>query len=469
MTLHSARAAQQQRLPVSGKIRPGIKVLTAKVAAMPGATKVYDEGMSIGASFDDIEKTLKAKIKNCPESPLIPRNAPYFRVSDDDFATPGAAAAIMKRYAAADGFLYEFPIIFPSDDIDLIFRRSFEAWRASELSFWSEVNPSTGELDCMRRQAIKPTQGPNRRKYFWGGRPIERVGPCDPNTCEIFGIGHCKHHCTLYFYVPGCPGVGVIELDFTSAYAYAGIMEILTFVKTGLGHIKGTHNSQPIFWISQLKEDVSRVDYDKGKAERSEQWIIKIEAPGLDMAEVFALQETGAVLSLPAPPQRMLLATPVAPEIPVAPLTTPIDPIKALRKQVNDLVKTLGLKMSEFVTRQATDFGPDWSTTAASLEAVLQRMEHAKETGEFSALVPVPVEVAHVSSESLTPATAEDVSKQGVASAEEPKTNDLPATPASVEALTPAAMEAVPEQSVVAPGPTDTSGTALTKKSGKTA
>ncbi len=342
--LHSARATQQQRLPVSGKIRPGIKVLTLKTAAMPGATKVYEDGVQCGASFDDIEKSLKAKIKGCPDYPLTPRNVGYFRVCAEDFLTPGAAAEIMKRYAGPDGLLREFPVIFPSDDIDLVFTQQFIVWKSTTMVFWSEPNPSTNTLECMRYKPLSVR--PKNRRVRFGGRESEKVRDCDPNDCDSFGMGMCKNHGTLRFYVPGCPGIGLIELHFTSIYAKLGISEVLAFVKEGLGYIRGTYNAKPIFWITKTEDNVSRVDHEKGTVERTDQWIIKIEARGLDMAEVLAFQETGGQLLLPPSTPQALLAAPPEP-IQTALIEPPkkdtrSNAIESKRQQTFKLVKTLG-------------------------------------------------------------------------------------------------------------------------------
>lgn len=450
-TLHSARAAQAQRLPVTGKIRPGIKVLTAKARAIQGAQKVYDDGVAAGASFDDIEKALK-QMQGCPAYPLTPRNAPYFRVVPDDFTTPGAAEAIIERYAADDGNVYTFPVIFPADDLNLIFREGFEAWKASELSFWSEPDPQTGELLCKKRQEIKADK--TRRKR-WGGRPVETVGPCDPNGCDIFGAGHCMHHGSLYFYVPGCPGVGFIELQFTSIYASLGIGEVLELVQHGLGHIKGTHNGEPIFWISKKRQEVSRIDWEKGKAERTEQYIISIEARGLDMAKVFAMQEMGTAPMLAAPaksggalpylsneereapgtgeqmeethgvlqgeaeetdegsyiaqgvkardfssgnsnsnnqptePESRPQAEP-APETAAAPAAAGTkDIVKALRAEAFELVKKLGIDAKQFGERMAADIGAEWSTDMEALDQAIQLLTEATQSGDTTHILPL--------------------------------------------------------------------------------
>lgn len=386
-SLHSARAMQQQMFPVAGKIRAGIKVMTKATAAIAGAPDIYARGIRCGASFKDIEASL-INHPGCTANPLTPSNVGYFRVCAEDFSTPGAAAEIMKRYAGPDGLLREFPVIFPSDNIDLVFRESFEAWNAKELVRWSDIDSATGTLGCMRRQDVTPEQRQSRRKHFWGGRKVDKIGPCDPNTCDLFGSGKCKHNGTLYFYVPGCPGVGVIELEFSSFYASSGIMRTLTFVQSGLGHIQGTYKGKPIFWISKVLRDVSRVDYEKGKTTRTEHWIITIDARGVDMSELFAAQENGGELLMPdrASLRELPPVTRVYDDfVPAVQSLSAAD----MRIMVIDRVRAMpGAKMTTFATRMDTDFGKGWGTNADVLRTVLRRLDYAEETGDLSELAP---------------------------------------------------------------------------------
>lgn len=299
-TLHAAAAVQQQKLPVVGKIRPGIKVPTAKARGVPGVIDAYTAGLKAGATYDDIALAMK-KINGCPAYPLTPKNSPYFRVHPSDFA-PGQAEKIMELYATkrpgdSQPHLYSFPVVFPSDDIDIVFREQFEAWKASEIMHWSENGK------CMQRQQLKPDQ--NRRKRQWGGRPTEVVGPCDPNNCDFFGNGDCKHMGSLYFWIPGVTGVGVIELEFSSIYASMGIMEVLEMVQVGMGRIKGTLGGKPIFTISKIQQDVSVMDWQAGKAKRQGQQIIRLEASGLDMTRILADQESRQ-LEAPKPVARLV-------------------------------------------------------------------------------------------------------------------------------------------------------------------
>lgn len=329
---HSGTQATRDRLPVSGIIRPGIKVLTKAAAeGIPGAVDIYNRGMDAGASFDDIERALRKAATDFARRPLMPRNAPYFSVRQGDFTQPGAAQLIMDSYAEKrDGdevpHLYSFPVVFPSDDIDLVFRESFEAWKSAELYRWSAPDPETGVIQCMRRQEIVPDKARRKR---WGGRPIESCGPCNPNDCDIFAAGECSHVGSLSFWVPGIRGVGVIELPFKSVYASLGIGEVLDAVKLGLGHIRGTYQGQPIFRVSKVRRNVSRINWETGKSERSEQWIIQLEADGLDMVAIMSGQSV-PMMAHDAPQQRVEL------------IAHDDLAVKDLRKQRAEIIAALG-------------------------------------------------------------------------------------------------------------------------------
>lgn len=294
----SAPQPQRQRLPVAGKIRPGVKILTAAAKRIPGADTIYKEGVEAGATFEAIEAALR-KLPGAPQYPTTPRNSPYFRVNQADFLQPGAAKTLLDLYGEDRGEgvqLYQFPVVFPSDDLDVIFQEQFEAWRASELLHWSEPGPDG--LQCMQRQAPVIERA---RRHRWGGRDVAAVGPCDPNACDLFGSGQCKHNGTLYFWVPGLLGAGLIELAFTSVYASLGIAEIIEMVRAGLGRVRGTWDSKPIFRISKTKESVSSVDWSTGKVGRQDQYIIRLEA-ALDMVAILSHAEQ------PAEPPRSAVA-----------------------------------------------------------------------------------------------------------------------------------------------------------------
>jgi hypothetical protein len=341
----SGAVSSSRRLPVAGKLRPGVKVLTKAAASNPALVAIYNDGVAAGASFDDIAAAM-AKVKDAPKFPMTPKNVGYFVARQCDFSTPGAAATLLDLYGEVrhgdpERHIYTLPIIFPSDDVDLVFREQFEAWRASELHRWSEADPVSGVLQCMRRVEVAPDKTARKR---WGGRPTEAERPCDPNNCVLFGKGECKHIGSLAFWVPGVTGTGVIELTFTSIYASLGIAETLEMVRAGLGRISGLHNGKPIFWLSKGRERVSRMNWETGKPEKTDQWIIRLEASGLDMVQVLSGVHEQAALPAPERAEVRALEAPtdaVIEEAPVSTAPTTAKEIKELRSQLGALRDTL--------------------------------------------------------------------------------------------------------------------------------
>lgn len=396
--LHASNTVSaSRRLPTAGKIRPGVKVLTQAAAKVAGAIECYNKGVADGLSFDTIFAELK-KIKGMPNWPLTPKNAPYFTVRQCDFTTDGAAKAIMDRYATVrpgdpEPRLYSFPVIFPSDSLDLIFREQFEAWKASELVRWSEIDPESGELMCLRRSSTAPDPQSRRR---WGGRPTEAERACNPNDCALFGNGDCKHVGSLAFWVPGVPGVGTIELTFTSVYASMGVAETLDMVRMGLGRVSGLlPNGSPIFWISKRRDRVARMNWETGKTEKTEQWIIQLEASGLDMSQVLhapalaAPERVEPAPALEAPkPEPVVEPEPVAAH--VAHHEAPDPAVAELRKQLSALVSTLGWDPDDLRDWVSTNYGgPEAARNPESLEAMVRTL-----TGLAEAMASQP-EPAH--------------------------------------------------------------------------
>lgn len=280
---------------VVGQVDPGIQALTpAAIQNIENAQQIYDQGVEAGASFDSIMATLRQVNPKFTKRPLAPKNVPYFRVIQEDFAAPGAAEKIMELYGEDRGDgngrqLYSFPILLPSDDLDFFFQESFKAWKSKELFRWSSETPDG--LKCTRKQDITQDKSKRRR---WGQRPDEFIRDCDPNDCDIFENGECEHYGTLYFWIYRIPGIGLIKMEFKSKNASHGISEIVELALSGLGSIKGTRNGKPIFTISKTLENVSHVDWGKGSVARRRQYIIRMDASGIDMGEIMAQQELGA-------------------------------------------------------------------------------------------------------------------------------------------------------------------------------
>ena len=77
--VHGAAAITRQRLPVAGKIRPGIKVLTRKAAEIREVKAAFDAGIEAGASYDDIERAFSTAIAGLDvpdfeQAPALPQS-----------------------------------------------------------------------------------------------------------------------------------------------------------------------------------------------------------------------------------------------------------------------------------------------------------------------------------------------------------------------------------------------------------
>jgi hypothetical protein len=219
--LDEARA----RLPVAGRVRTGIKVLTSAAKANAEAVRLYQDGLGRGASFDEIERLIRDRT-GIDKPPLVPRNTPYFRVSRRDFTMPELADRIMDLYAEDRGEgrqLYRFPVVFPFDSWLENMPHGMRAYASSGLKFWSEYD-AAGKRFCMTYAPAQAASPANRRaQRTWGGRQHvlreDNGGACAPAQCGEYQCGGCKLTGRLLFHIPGIPGASLIELDTTSFYS----------------------------------------------------------------------------------------------------------------------------------------------------------------------------------------------------------------------------------------------------------
>jgi hypothetical protein len=406
MTITSARVTRSSgtsetrpmRPPIAGKIRAGIKILTPAAAKVDGADAIYRNGVATGESFDDIAAKI-AKLPGMPKNdrgrtrmPLMPTNVPYFTVAKSTFAVPAAADRIMDLYGEPDRDggperrLYTLPIIFPSDDLDLVFPEDFQAWKASERYRWSNVSVDADGrrvLKCMKYPDMAPSKA--RRRQFGGRVPVVDRD-CNPNDCPIFDAGECKHHGALYFWVPGVEGGGLIELKFTSVYAPLNIMPMLDLVRAGIGRISGLQNGRPIFALSKTLDNVARLNLETGKPEKTRHWIIRLETPGLVMSNVLA--GTANIDALPAPKPTAAAALPSPQDVPpVEQQDTQTNQHpgprqftaeqKAKRKRIAECMRFLGWDYKQLHDWLTEEFGDPSviSTDDEALEAAVDKIE----------------------------------------------------------------------------------------------
>lgn len=283
------------RIPVGGRIRAGIKVLTATAAKVARAVQIYDAGVASGQKWGVIEKRLMEECK-FERSPLTPRNVPYFSLFRSDFAMPEVADRIMELYAEdrGDGVkrLYRFPVIMPFDFWQANVPHSLRAFSRAGLKYWSEYDQQ-GVRHCLTHAPVEQGQ-----KRVFGGRGTalraDNEGVCNPEKCREYQSGECKLSGELLCYLPGIPGASCVSVPSTSFYSMQGMRQQMEMVLSIRGRISGTEGGKPVFWLTKVQEEVSMIE--NGQPKRVKQWIVKLEA-NLDMSKLFAAHEPPALLA----------------------------------------------------------------------------------------------------------------------------------------------------------------------------
>lgn len=343
------------RVPISGKIRVGIMVLTADGKRLKEAEEIYAEGVRDGRSWDAIEGAIKRANPEFTKSPLTPKNAPYFTVFAHDFGMPEVADIIMEKHGEdrGDGVkrLYRIPLVFGLDLMEQVLPHQFAAWSRNERLFWSEYG-ADGVRHCMTHEAVPMDQHSKRANKVFGGRKSvfrkDNAGVCNPDACPQFQKGECKLSGQLVAYVPDVPGVGMVAIPTTSIYSLTRIRDKLAVVYQLRGRISGTHNGKPIFWLTKREEEVSMIDPHTGLAKKVKQYLVVLEED-VDMTKVLASMEApalahagaqaAAALAAPAP-VAAAEAAPVAAQ-PAAPVAAaPAAAPEAPRVRTADEIRT---------------------------------------------------------------------------------------------------------------------------------
>lgn len=275
------------RIPIGGRIRAGIKVLTKKAEEVAEARAIYVAGVAAGKAFDTIEREIAQRCPNL-KNPLTPKNVPYFTVRGEDFPNPELARQIMDMYAEDRGEggkrLYRFPVVFPADAWQNVMPHELVTWTASERRYWSEYSEDGQTRYCKTHEAV-PVDGNGRRTIrIFGGRKTvlreENAGLCDPESCPEYQAKKCNLTGRFIFFIPGIKSISAFDLQTNSFYAMQAAIEKFTtigFMRGG--RISGFLDGQRTpFYISKRLVEVSRID-DEGRATRVAQWLIELEAP----------------------------------------------------------------------------------------------------------------------------------------------------------------------------------------------
>lgn len=274
------------RIPIGGKIRAGIKVLTRKAAEQPKAQTIYNQGVASGQSFDQIERALAEALPKL-KTPLVPRNVQWFTVRPQDFSNPEIAEQIVATHGEDRGEgrrLYRFPVVFPSDHWQTVMPHELAAWGTHEKHFWSQYSADGRVRHCMTHAPV-PVDDTGRRiiRLFGGRKAVPREdnhGNCEPEACREYQQRQCNLTGRFLFFIPGIRSISAFELHTHSFYAMNAAIQI--FGAVGFlrgGRISGFLDRQHTpFYLTKKLMEVAHID-EQGQAVRVPQWIIDLEAP----------------------------------------------------------------------------------------------------------------------------------------------------------------------------------------------
>ncbi|MCE4369710.1 hypothetical protein [Xanthomonas hortorum] len=291
------------RIPTGGKIRAGIMVMTSRAAAMPKVRELYEQGVAAGQSFDQIERAIRAAVPEL-KHPLVPRNVPWFTVRAQDFPNPETARQILETYGQDRGEgvkLYRFPVVFPSDQWQVVMPHELAAWGANEKRFWSEYGADGRTRLCMCHAPVPMAPSGKRALRMFGGRKTmprpDNGGRCDPEACAEYQSRQCNLSGRFLFFIPGIRSISAFELHTNSFYAMnAAIQKLETIAFLRGGRISGfLDRDRTPFYLSKRLMEVAHID-EQGQAVRVPQWIIELEAP-VDVTALLREGEDDAVLA----------------------------------------------------------------------------------------------------------------------------------------------------------------------------
>src|SRR5256884_2963108 len=286
------------RIPIGGKIRAGIKVLTKKAAEHSKAKEIYERGVAANHSFEAIERAISEAVPEL-KTPLIPKNVPWFTVRPDDFSNPEIATQILIAFGEdrGDGTkrLYRFPVVFPADMWQAVMPHELIAWGANEKKFWSEYAPDGRVRYCKCYAPVPMDHTGKRAIRIFGGRKTtlrqENGGLCDPELCKEYQNRQCNLSGRFIFFIPGIKSIGAFELHTNSFYAMNAAIqkfETIAFMRGGRisGFLDGKRTS---FLITKKLKEVPHID-EAGRAVRVAHWISELEAP-IDVTALLRIDE----------------------------------------------------------------------------------------------------------------------------------------------------------------------------------
>jgi hypothetical protein len=282
-------------LPEAGRISPGIKIL--KNGCSEADKKLYDQMVVEGYGWDDIEKKLGADSNG--KSKLRPQNVDFLTIHPQTCKNPRHCQTIMSRYADEnDGKLRSLPVLFTSNNWWEIMPHGLICFSKGEVRYRSAFKLIKDEFG--RTNAVRICEAPReieKGKRMYGGRGYIENRVCDPDNCPEYQSVECKFCGYLQFLIPGIPGIGVWKLRTNSWYSLVAIKSALELVS---GFTKGrlaglSHNGKPVFRLSKVEGAVSRIDTEKCKAVKTDQWLIHLDAD-VDITELVMQNSNNALI-----------------------------------------------------------------------------------------------------------------------------------------------------------------------------
>lgn len=375
------------RVAVGGRIRAGVKVLKRSAAEKPQVRKIYEEGLALGLGFDEIEARIEKEAKE--KGALIPCNVPWFTVRRADFQVPTMADEILALYGESrsdhpgEKRLYAFPVVLATDDWLDVLPHTFMCRDARALKYWAAY----GDDGVRRCHTHAPVQfDPKSRRKQFPKRSVtlrkENAGVCDPEHCDEFALGTCKLSGFVRFYVHGVKGMALVEIPTQSFYSLSWARAKLEELLRVRGRISGLHDGRPIFWITKHRQEISRYSLEQQRYVREKQWLITFEVREHGVEAILPSADAPARPMLaPQPPPPSPMATSAEVSDASSPAESPTTRLKALRKELFELVQQRGVDPQLFADRNLAIHGEGWGRSERALLALLDEAKHCPAVG----------------------------------------------------------------------------------------
>ncbi|WP_298150767.1 hypothetical protein [Flavobacterium sp.] len=261
------------RPQISGRIRLGVKVLTYAASANPDATRIYDEGLQAGMSYDAIAFSIE---KNTGlTNPLRPDNTEMLNISAKDFDDPLHYQFLLDKYGEevnGEKVLRSIEVVLPFNSIESAMPHRFACYASKAIKYFSEYE--AGVRNCcvgQANQTVRPVRLFGRKKAVHRNDDhIHEV--CSPEHCPEFQNRDCTLDLKLLFTVPGLKSSGLLQVQTRSMmalYQWAGTLKLVS-IASDLRKVT--------FTLRKKQYEISFYD-KKGVLQKSRQWIPILTAP----------------------------------------------------------------------------------------------------------------------------------------------------------------------------------------------